>query len=325
MSQYQKLSQKILNNLLLTPVDGYSTRINTDNEECEISFEFGGLKGIMEEMDREEPVLYNCYEDGIFSTKSSSPDWNSYLKNEKIKLENILLHKTVVDIDPTHLEKIQNACENQRIPEISNFNNARALNLIYSNFNPVSQPIRRKKIKISQILKKKWKTKVPSFVENQKTKLISKINLIKNQNINKYKNDNHQKMSTMNNEEKFLELKANNRRCIYFFNFFLVSHNVPKKEVDMEIFNRKSSKSQKYMTHSNKFNTVEVADFERMMYLNNRLNLYEHNRPYFISENNLQMKNHSVNNNNSVNFDHFSNDVNSKYYSSKNFSVKNCN
>ena len=321
MSQYQKSSHKILNNLLLTPVDGYSNRIYTDNDECDISFEFGGLKGIMEEMDREEPVLSKCYEDEIFSTKSSSPMMNSYIISQKNKYENSLFHKINSDFDSPCFDNAHKACENWEIQEISNFDDARAFNLNFLKTNPVSQPVRRKKIKISQILKKKWKTKVPSFVENQKIKLISKINLIKNQNINKYKNENNQKMCI---EENFFEEKGINRRCKNILINLLVSHTIQKKEIDPEIFNRKSSKSQKYSCPSNKFNSVEAADFEQMIHLNNRQNFYEHNRPYFINSNNLQMKNHSVNTNNYVNFDHLSYDVSLNNFSSKIFPGKKC-
>jgi len=321
MSQYQKSSHKILNNLLLTPVDGYSTRIFTDNDECEISFEFGGLKGIMEEMDSEEPVLSKCYEDEIFSTKSSSPMMNSYLFSQKHKYENLPIYKNFPDFDSPCYDNAHIACENREIQEITNFDDSRAFNLNFLKTNPVSQPVRRKKIKISQVLKKKWKTKVPSFVENQKIKLISKINLIKNQNINKYKNESDQKMCY---EEKFFEGKGINRRCKIFLIKLLVSHTIPKKETDPEIFNRKSSKSQKYSCHLNKFNSNEVADFEQVIHLNNRQNFYEHNRPYFINSNNLQMKNHSVNTNNCVNYDPFSYTSSLNNFSSKIFPGKKC-
>ena len=208
MSQIQK-PQKITNNLLLTPVDGFSSRFNLDYEESEISYDFGGLKGIMEEMDRDDPSNMNCYDADEISTKSSSPLGQMLNTHERYINKNNILPNSFEGFSlPLH--NIQNVLEKPKNQERQLFTHSHPVDFNFFNGNAALQPVRRKKIKISQILKKKLTTKLHSFVENQKSKLISKINLINFQKINKYKNDHEIKMSMGYFEEKVPHRRSKN-------------------------------------------------------------------------------------------------------------------
>jgi hypothetical protein len=313
MSQPYKLAQRITNNPLLTPVDGYSARINTDGEECEISFEFGGLKGIMEEMEKEDPMYYmKNYDDEDFSTKSSSPLGQIYLQEEKLKFKNIFLQSVVEDFQN---EKSQNVYLKPNNSESPLFTVNPPVNFNFFSGNNFQQPIRRKKIKISQILKKKWKTKLPSFIDKQKTKLISKINLIKNQNINKYKNENELKLSMINYEENYVNFqeKATDRRSKFIFNLFLVSHPIQRNKDSCADFFRKPSKSSNLKNFSNKFNHAENSEFNTIMYLKNINSQHENKFSNYTHGSDLLM-NHPLNKFNSISLDHFPNDINTKNF-----------
>lgn len=316
MSQTYKFAQKIANNPLLTPVDGFSPRINSDGEECEISFDFGGLKGIMEEMEREDPIdNIRSYVDEEISTKSSSPLGQMYLKQEKSNINSIYFPFRLEEFAQPQLDNIQNVHEKPNDSENSLFTFNHPVNLNFLKENSFQQPIRRKKIKISQVLKKKWKTKLPSFIDNQKSKLISKINLIKNQNINKYKIENELKMSLMNYEEMFTEEKVPNRRSKNFNLNFLVSHQVQRtKDCDNDFYSNQFSKSAKFTNFSNKFNANENTDLNKFLYLKNRNSFYENKCNNYPIGSNLQMKNSPVNIYGSINLNHFSFDINTKCF-----------
>jgi len=210
MSLNEKLTQRIPNNLLLTPVDGFSSRLNPDYEESEISFDFGALKGIMEEIDKDEPSNENAYDDADeISTKSSSP-LGQMLISEEQNINKNISHKNSLEAFSLPVQKISEVSEKPKNQGDPMFTFNHSINFNFFNSNTANQPVRRKKTKISQILKKKWTTKLPTFVENQKNKLISKINLINFQKINHDKNEHEKKMSMSYFQENSHNRKSKN-------------------------------------------------------------------------------------------------------------------
>ena len=209
MSQNEKFSQRIPNNLLLTPVDGFSSRLNPDYEESEISFDFGALKGIMEEMDLDETSNENGYDADEISTKSSSPLGQMLIMKEQNIIKNTTITNSLEAFSlPSH--KVSKVSEKPKNQEGPLFTYSNPVKLNFFNGDAANQPIRRKKIKISQILKKKWTTKLPSFVENQKAKLISKINLINFQKFKLDKNEHEKKISMGYFQENVHNRKSKN-------------------------------------------------------------------------------------------------------------------
>ena len=295
MSKIQKVTQKISNHLLLTPVDGFSTPFNPDCDESEISFDFGGLKGIMEDIDREDCSNADCEDvDGI-STKSCSPLGQILLMDEKNKIKSKFYPNSFEGFN-LPLQQMHNVQEKPKTQESAHFTKAHPVNFNFFNSKAALQPVRRKKIKISQILKKKWTTKLPSFVENQKAKLISKINLINFQKINKYRIEHEKKMPM-----GYFEEKIPNRRSKLYFYFLGTQPSPSTKGLDRECLMKNPNGCSNYLNYSNKFNIVDNSDLNAIMHLNNRQNFNEFNGYKYNGANNFHLKSFPVNNGNAIN------------------------
>ena len=319
MSQNEKKFQRIPNNLLLTPVDGFSSRLNPDYEESEISFDFGALKGIMEEMDKDETSNENGYDADEISTKSSSPLVQVLIMEEKNRIKNTAITNSLEAFSLPTQKNYKVSPKNQEGPL---FNYSNLGNYNFFNGNASNQPVRRKKIKISQILKKKWTTKLPSFVENQKAKLISKINLINFQKINQDKNEHEKKMSM-----SYFQENVNNRKSKKIqFNFLVTHPSLSTKGLDRDYVMMTQKDCSKYSNNSNKFNILDNCDLNSLMRLNHRQNFNEYNGYSYSDANNFNFNNFHVNDSN-LNNEHNHYDYASLHFKSEKNSVykkKNC-